>query len=160
MSKILNSGLDQYGAQPFKQQQFRTAGVEEVNTGLLTLLFLFYVAEVIGTRDWKFLLPRLLMMLCLSCVQTLLTAIEEIISSHRPLKRNEDSQFKAFVCLGLKSVSVLYNVFFNNSNSSNSNNNSSSNDTACSEWWAFLRSCDKCGFECGKPQQMDKISQR
>lgn len=40
-------------------------------------------------------------------VQTLLTAIEEITSSHRPLKRNEDSQFKAFVCFGLKWVSVL-----------------------------------------------------
>jgi len=32
MSKIKNGGLDQYGAEPFKQQQFRTAGVEGVNT--------------------------------------------------------------------------------------------------------------------------------
>ena len=31
VSKIKNSGLDQYGAEPFKQQQFETAGVEEVN---------------------------------------------------------------------------------------------------------------------------------
>ena len=30
MSKINNGGLDQYGAGPFKQQQFGTAGVEEV----------------------------------------------------------------------------------------------------------------------------------
>ena len=30
MSKIINSGLDQYGAEPFKQQQFGTAGVEGV----------------------------------------------------------------------------------------------------------------------------------
>ena len=28
MSKIKNSGLDQYGAEPFEQQQFGTAGVE------------------------------------------------------------------------------------------------------------------------------------
>jgi len=30
MSKIKNCGLDQYGAELFKQQQFRTAGVEGV----------------------------------------------------------------------------------------------------------------------------------
>ena len=28
-----NGGLDQYGAGPFEQQQFGTAGVEGVNTG-------------------------------------------------------------------------------------------------------------------------------
>ena len=31
MSKIKNGGLDQYGAEPFEQQQFGTAGVEGVN---------------------------------------------------------------------------------------------------------------------------------
>ena len=31
MSKIKNGGLDQYGAELFKQQQFGTAGVEIVN---------------------------------------------------------------------------------------------------------------------------------
>ena len=31
MSKIRNSGLDQYGAEPFEQQQFGTTGVEGVN---------------------------------------------------------------------------------------------------------------------------------
>jgi len=31
MLKIKNCGLDQYGAEPFKQQQFGTAGVEGVN---------------------------------------------------------------------------------------------------------------------------------
>ena len=31
MSKIKNIGLDQYGAEPFDQQQFGTAGVEGVN---------------------------------------------------------------------------------------------------------------------------------
>jgi len=30
MSEIENGGLDQYGAEPFEQQQFRTAGVEGV----------------------------------------------------------------------------------------------------------------------------------
>ena len=33
MSKIKNDGLDQYGAGPFEQQQFGTAGVERVNGG-------------------------------------------------------------------------------------------------------------------------------
>ena len=31
MSKIKNGGLDQYGAEPFEQHQFGTAGVERVN---------------------------------------------------------------------------------------------------------------------------------
>ena len=31
MSKIKNGGLDQYGAEPFEQQQFGTAGAEGVN---------------------------------------------------------------------------------------------------------------------------------
>jgi len=31
MSKIKNGGLEQYGAEPFEQQQFGTAGVERVN---------------------------------------------------------------------------------------------------------------------------------
>ena len=31
MSKIKNGGLGQYGAGPFEQQQFGTAGVERVN---------------------------------------------------------------------------------------------------------------------------------
>ena len=31
MSKINNDGLDQYGAEPFEQQQFGTAGTEAVN---------------------------------------------------------------------------------------------------------------------------------
>ena len=33
MSQIKNGGLDQYGAGPFEQQQFGTAGVEGVNIG-------------------------------------------------------------------------------------------------------------------------------
>jgi len=35
MSKIKNGGLDQYGDEPFKQQQFGTASIEAVK-GLLT----------------------------------------------------------------------------------------------------------------------------
>ena len=31
MSEIKNGGLDQYGAEPFEQQQFGTAGIEGVN---------------------------------------------------------------------------------------------------------------------------------
>ena len=31
MSEIKNGGLDQYGVEPFKQQQFGTAGIERVN---------------------------------------------------------------------------------------------------------------------------------
>jgi len=31
VSKIKNDGLDQYGAEPFEQQQFKTASVEGVN---------------------------------------------------------------------------------------------------------------------------------
>ena len=38
MSKIKNGGLDQYGAGPFEQQQFGTAGVEGFN--LATYVFL------------------------------------------------------------------------------------------------------------------------
>ena len=35
MSKLKNGGLDQYGAEPFEQQQFGTAGVEGVNNDLV-----------------------------------------------------------------------------------------------------------------------------
>ena len=34
-SKIKNSGLDQYGTEPFEQQQFGTAGAEGVKEHLL-----------------------------------------------------------------------------------------------------------------------------
>ena len=39
MSKIKNGGLDQYGAEPFEQQQFRTAGVEGVKLAPKELRF-------------------------------------------------------------------------------------------------------------------------
>ena len=37
MSNIKNGGLDQYGAKPFEQEQFGTAGVEWVNKRLKLL---------------------------------------------------------------------------------------------------------------------------
>jgi len=37
MSEIKNGGLDQYGAEPFEQQQFRTAGVEGVKKFVFSL---------------------------------------------------------------------------------------------------------------------------
>ena len=40
MSKIKNGGLDQYGAEPFEQQQFGPAGVEGVKSQLQSTLFL------------------------------------------------------------------------------------------------------------------------
>ena len=39
MSKIKNGGFDQYGAEPFKQQQLRTAGVEGVKYALYGLYY-------------------------------------------------------------------------------------------------------------------------
>ena len=38
MSKIKNGGLDQYGAEPFKQQQFGPAGVERVKENIRKVL--------------------------------------------------------------------------------------------------------------------------
>ena len=38
MSKIKNSGLDQYGAEPFEQEQFGAAGVEGVKVWFVFLL--------------------------------------------------------------------------------------------------------------------------
>ena len=44
MSKIKNGGLDQYGDEPFEQQQFGTAGVEGVKLrDNLRLSFLEYI---------------------------------------------------------------------------------------------------------------------
>jgi len=39
MSKIKTGGLDQYGAEPFEQQQFGTAGVEGIKIFLKQLLY-------------------------------------------------------------------------------------------------------------------------
>ena len=61
MSKIKNGGLDQYGAEPFEQQQFGTAGIERVSihaalkTGLLiwAVLFKLTVAVTEMTIKWN-----------------------------------------------------------------------------------------------------------
>ena len=37
MTKIKNGGLDQYGDEPFEQQQFGTAGVKGINRPILLL---------------------------------------------------------------------------------------------------------------------------
>ena len=39
MSEIKNGGLDQYGAEPFKQQQFGTAGTEGVKFTYVLLIY-------------------------------------------------------------------------------------------------------------------------
>jgi hypothetical protein len=36
-----------------------------------------------------------------------LSAIEEVTSTHSPLRRSEDSQFKAFICLGLNTHKLV-----------------------------------------------------
>ena len=45
MSKIKNGGLDQYGAGPFEQQQFGTAGIEGVNADTINNKLLCGVAH-------------------------------------------------------------------------------------------------------------------
>jgi len=42
MSKIKNGALDQYGAEPFEQQQFGTAGVEGVKTVVRNIYLSIY----------------------------------------------------------------------------------------------------------------------
>ena len=54
MSKIKNGGLDQYGAGPFEQQQFGTAGVEAVNIGLYSSLYLFILHFLSFSHDKMF----------------------------------------------------------------------------------------------------------
>jgi len=39
MSKIVNDGLDQYGAEPFEQQQLGTDGVERVKEQFQAILY-------------------------------------------------------------------------------------------------------------------------
>jgi len=45
MSKIKNSGLDQYGAEPFKHQQFGTAGIKGVKVIVKILNFFLFAHE-------------------------------------------------------------------------------------------------------------------
>ena len=41
MSKIKNNGLEQYGAEPFEQEQFGTAGIEGVELSLSHLVTVY-----------------------------------------------------------------------------------------------------------------------
>ena len=54
MSKIINGGLDQYGAGPFEQQQFGTAGVEGVNESELSAYACTTLTALVATRKWFF----------------------------------------------------------------------------------------------------------
>ena len=54
MSKIKNSGLDQYGAEPLKQQQFGTVGVEGVKHSLTPAVWLEIVVNM--TNEFSALL--------------------------------------------------------------------------------------------------------
>ena len=54
MSKIKNGGLDQYGTEPFEQQQFGTAGVAGLKCCFLAWLILFlcfFVPD--GDMEWE-----------------------------------------------------------------------------------------------------------
>ena len=54
MSQIKNGGLDQYGAEPFEQQQSGTAGVEGVKDNAVESLSRDSIEERIKARevDW------------------------------------------------------------------------------------------------------------
>ena len=54
MSKIKNCGLDQYGAEPFEQQQFGTAGVE----GVHLLAAVFYSSLTAKSRQLSLTVSR------------------------------------------------------------------------------------------------------
>jgi len=62
MSKIKNSGLDQYGAEPFEQEQFGTAGVEGVKTSPFTSIQLLCLTYT--HRPFKFSLDCFSIPLC------------------------------------------------------------------------------------------------
>jgi len=61
MSKIKNDGLNQYGAGPFEQQQFWTAGVEGVKTlhspavNALDVGFIYFLL-LLGKLKWNILI--------------------------------------------------------------------------------------------------------
>ena len=55
MSKIKNGGLDQYGVEPFEQQQFVTAGVEGVKHCVP-------VSTVVGRHQLKYANARKIVM--------------------------------------------------------------------------------------------------
>jgi len=52
MSKIKNNGLEQYGAEPFEQQQFGTDGIEGVNV-MITQTWLSLTCVPVFAGVWK-----------------------------------------------------------------------------------------------------------
>ena len=51
MSKIQNGGLDQYGAEPFKQQQFGPAGIEGVKCRMQDVKVKLFWSYCLGLYD-------------------------------------------------------------------------------------------------------------
>jgi len=51
MSKIINGGLDQYGAEPFAQQQFGIAGVERVKANQVYVICYLQTAAI--WNSWR-----------------------------------------------------------------------------------------------------------
>jgi len=68
MSKIKNGGLDQYGAEPFEQQQFGTAGLEGVNLHTKHLLWEYFYLQP-DSNNILSLLPILLLFVLLPSPQ-------------------------------------------------------------------------------------------
>ena len=52
MSKIKNGGLDQYGAEPFEQQQFGPAGLEGVKLLFMATNFLKHLVDF-WEKHWE-----------------------------------------------------------------------------------------------------------
>jgi len=59
MSKIKNSGLDQYDIEPFEQQQFGPAGVEGVNINLVFCAYFSY-----SSNSGAFFVPKCAFFFC------------------------------------------------------------------------------------------------
>jgi len=57
MSEIRNGGLDQYGAGPFEQQQFGTAGVEGVNSKKLMVAWQTEQCLMSQWTFWRHVFP-------------------------------------------------------------------------------------------------------
>ena len=53
MSKVKNGGLDQYGAKPFEQRRFGTAGVEGINDDMLAHVTLFPPGVKFRHASWE-----------------------------------------------------------------------------------------------------------
>ena len=74
MSKMKNSGLDQYGAEPFKQQQFRTAGVSRGKKSVLSCLASCIMYNILQ-----------MMMMIILMKKTLFPATKQIDKTRSPI---------------------------------------------------------------------------